>query len=139
MKGTSHALIGLSAGIALAAASAAPPLIVAGIVGAALVGSLLPDIDHRNAKINRYTPPGAGMITQTIIGHRTWTHSVWFVALLSLLALLPVERWLVVALIAGVVSHIIADSMTKQGVKLFYPWFWFRVPIIWRLVGWLGL
>jgi inner membrane protein len=139
MNGRSHLFIGLSVGVALAAASAAPPLVVAGIVAAAATGSLLPDVDHRNAKINRYTPPGAGTLTQAIIGHRTWTHSFWFVALLSLLVLLPIERWLVVALIAGVLSHIAADAMTARGIKLFYPWLWVRVPVIWRVVGWLGL
>jgi inner membrane protein len=139
MKGASHLVIGVFAGLTLATVADLKIPLAAGVLVATTIGSLLPDIDHRNARINRYTPPGAGTVVQAVVGHRTWTHSLWFVALLSLLALLPIERWLVVALVVGVASHIIADAMTAQGVKLLYPWLWVRVPLLWRVVGWLGL
>lgn len=78
-------------------------------IGAILIcaGSLLPDIDHGNAIIGKKFK-----FISKILKHRHFTHSIVFALICGVFS--PY-------LAVGVMTHIIADMMTKQGVKLFYP------------------
>lgn len=75
-----------------------------------LLGSLLPDIDSDTSMIGRhFCLP---------LGHRTWTHSVWALALLYLLA----RRWHIVYwLLAGYALHLVWDSVSTMGVCWLWP------------------
>ena len=90
---------------------------VAGIILTILIaivlfafGLLLPDIDQENSLLGRiiYLP----------IRHRTWTHTIWIVILLSLCMFAsPVFFWLAF----GYALHIFFDSLSKGGICWFYP------------------
>ncbi len=58
--------------------------------------------------------------------HRTWTHSLLFIALMTVYLSL-VSTWFVIpdylqyGLVLGVASHIFGDFLTKRGVPLLHP------------------
>ncbi|HLK96465.1 MAG TPA: metal-dependent hydrolase, partial [Hymenobacter sp.] len=68
--------------------------------------------------------------------HRSWTHTVWASALWIYIGHLANQSlgWHGVALFAGggYVSHLLADTLTKAGVKWLMPLtgFSFKVPLI---------
>lgn len=75
-----------------------------------MVGSLLPDVDSPNSMLGRkfHLP----------IGHRTWTHSVWFfVPLVVASIFLPILSYLTV----GYGLHLFMDAFSRCGVAFFYP------------------
>jgi inner membrane protein len=147
MKGASHIVLGV--GAALAVNHVAPlggDLVTFGAaLGAAFVGSLLPDIDHDDAKLRHMTGTERGSLGGCLIaplvgllgGHRALTHTLvaWFVVSLpaiwlSLAMLLPnapllttliAWRGAALALSVGYGSHLLADAMTVSGVPLFWP------------------
>lgn len=91
-------------------------------------GSLFSDIDMRGSYISKRFP-----IIYKIFGkrfrHRGFTHSLIFVGLIAFIgdSVIVSSNDNVVftcifsGLIAGVVSHIFLDLITKEGVELFYP------------------
>jgi inner membrane protein len=99
------------------------------------IGGILPDIDQPTAPFWRNLPVGKyfGRIFGTLLGgHRFLTHSLLGIALFGLLArmllafihpLMPhVDVGLVWwAFIVGIVSHLVMDSFTKEGVPWFLP------------------
>ena len=129
------------------------------IISLAILGSLLPDLDHEHSLIGKVPVLGplasrvvqtlAGIIsvvrpvnnpfTSTIAGHvlihRGPFHTPVIGFLASLagwtlgLGLLPA-----VALYAGYLSHLAADEPTKLGIAWFWPVYqWpIRLPISWR-------
>lgn len=76
-----------------------------------VIGSLLPDADHPKAPAGRILP------LWLFFKHRKFTHTLYGLALFSILyfSLLGIE-W-VYPFIVGYVSHLIADSTTPMGVK----------------------
>ena len=73
-------------------------------------GSLLPDCDQEKSLMGR--------IIHIPVQHRTWTHTIWFVALLSVLIIAsPCFIWLAY----GYTLHIFYDSLSKGGICWFYP------------------
>ena len=101
---------------------------------AMITGALIPDIDTKKSKIGRVFP----MISRRIerrYGHRTVTHSyiimfaagiiVTILAYIADLFFLGVGevKYITIALvfIVGWMTHIILDTMTVQGAKVFYP------------------
>lgn len=83
----------------------------------AAAGALIADLDKRPSYVGRLVVPLAGWIEHHF-GHRTVTHSLLAQLVVGLLLwpLLPFGVWL--ALLAGWVSHSLADMMTPSG------WFW---------------
>lgn len=71
------------------------------------VGSLLPDIDHKNSLFGKALP-----FIPKLIKHRTWTHSISFLVLCYFVN---------IYLCIGCCIHLLLDMMTKQGCQLFYP------------------
>jgi inner membrane protein len=109
---------------------------VAGAVVGALAG-LLPDCDHPGSTAGRWLRPVA-VVLEAVFGHRTVTHTVWFVgavavgltllagALKGLLAgYLPrawPPAWLAFAAgLLGGLSHLALDAVTRSGIKPFAP------------------
>lgn len=110
---------------------------------AAAAGSWMPDIDHSSSSVSYRTGTGRdrGLLNtllfdplrRTMGGHRALTHSVWAVLAVGLVfgfqpspasmgwpGLTP---WpdIGTAFTIGYVMHILADLLTVDGVKLFWP------------------
>jgi len=68
--------------------------------------------------------------------HRSWTHTIWAVGLWTYIGHLADQRlgWHGVAVFAGAgyASHLVADTLTKSGIRYFFPLvdFSFKVPLI---------
>ncbi|MGA9116797.1 MAG: metal-dependent hydrolase, partial [Bacteroidota bacterium] len=84
--------------------------------------SLLPDLDTEASGIGR-TLPFLSRFLEHRWGHRTLTHSLPFMGLLALVLspLLAHEGDLYACIMAGYASHPFLDSMTVNGVRMFYP------------------
>lgn len=117
MLGSTHALIGVAGVVAYSSALGVHP--DAGVYLAALVGSVLPDLDSPRSLLGRYYwwVPRTGAFA-----HRRFFHSLWFLCLLgvTLWSACGLQPW-VVALIWGVASHLTCDIPTDGGVPLLYP------------------
>ncbi|MBE5962178.1 MAG: metal-dependent hydrolase [Lachnospiraceae bacterium] len=94
------------------------PMVIA--VGS-IFGGLIPDIDIPRSFVGSRVKSVSKWIHKTF-GHRTITHSIWFLAGMSALFDL-VDRNLAIAVAVGVLSHIVLDILTPRarGVALFYP------------------
>lgn len=133
MLGRTHAVAGAFFG-ALAGHLAGEP--AAGAALGALAG-LLPDVDHPGSTAGKWLRPVA-VVLEAVAGHRTVTHTVWFVAAvavgLTLLAgvakgllagYLPwacPPAWLAfLAALLGGLSHLALDAVTRTGIEPFAP------------------
>jgi inner membrane protein len=120
MMARSHVIIGLATWIV-----AAPMLLIRPLdpiyLGLVVAGSLLPDIDHPKSWVGRRTRPISTAIASTF-SHRGITHSA--IAVLGLTTLLMhagYRRGIVAALAIGYLSHLAADMLTPQGLRLAWP------------------
>lgn len=118
MTGKTHIIGGITASLAFAQVTNYDPFI---LLGAGAVGALVPDICHGGSKIGR-TLPVVSKIINTLFGHRTFTHSLLFLLLSALLftTVIPNEA-LAAGLMIGMVSHLLLDMATRNGIKLFFP------------------
>ena len=96
----------------------------ASALGAAALGSLLPDIDTPNSRIGWVVWPLARWI-EGRFGHRTITHSVVGVGLCAAVfapaLFFPNWRPLFIAILIGYAMHLLGDACTKSGVPLAWP------------------
>jgi len=127
------------------------PFMVAAATGIAAVSALLADIDLASSDIAHETGTGRGegcltgclfgWLRRLMGGHRAFTHSLWIgmacVAVLGLqLGTVQVagHTWPVIwpgllgswsdmgtAFTLGYLSHIVADMLTREGVKFWFP------------------
>jgi inner membrane protein len=138
MLKTSHALIGAATGAVTASLMSRQPLAGAAI-GA--VAGLLPDVDHPEATIGKLLPAWWHRLTP---GHRGPTHTLWWCALVGVLAHL-LANWVAAPLhgapasplwgmvtFTGSLSHVLADGLTTEGIPLLWPFSRHRL----RLLGW---
>lgn len=118
MTGKTHIIGGITASLAFAQVTNYDPFI---LLGAGAVGALIPDICHGGSKIGR-TFPRVSKFINKLFGHRTFTHSLLFLLLAALLfnTVIPNEA-LAAGLFVGMVSHLLLDMATKNGIKLFFP------------------
>jgi inner membrane protein len=120
MMARSHVVVGLAAWFATA------PLLHIHVLdptnlGLALAGSLLPDIDHPRSWVGRRTRPISTAIAATL-GHRGITHSAIAIVGLAWLLSHAGYRWAgIAALSVGWLSHLAADMLTPQGLRLLWP------------------
>ncbi|MCL1694318.1 metal-dependent hydrolase [Lysinibacillus sp. BPa_S21] len=118
MQGNTHIVGGITASLAFAQISNDNPFI---LVGAGVIGALLPDICHGGSKIGRKFPIISKSVNM-LFGHRSFTHSLLFLFLVALLLHIFVPYEPVTAgILIGMASHIFLDMGTKKGVKLFFP------------------
>jgi len=112
---------GLCTGLALSAACSAPPLTAVAITSEALVGSLFPDIDHKDSFISRKLKP-VGWIARLFFGHRTFFHSlvVYAAFFASLWVWKPTAAMIFLPSLAGIASHIFLDALNPRGVPLLF-------------------
>jgi inner membrane protein len=142
MNATTHAVFGVAAltGASLLIGEA-PPLYA---YPAAIVAAWIPDVDNprsrlgnglsrrKSSVLNAITRPVSWALRATsfalsrTVGHRTLTHSLLGVALFVLLVspVVALSADLFVALVAGYVSHLIADALNTRGVLLLWPSRW---------------
>lgn len=107
------------------------------ITSGLILGSLFPDIDHKNSYLSRKIKP-LSYITSRIFKHREFTHSIVgtisiYYLLYLILGKINIEYiykdMFIRAFIIGVISHIFLDMMTISGVVLFYPLYKKRVRL----------
>ncbi len=109
------------------------PTVFACVVGN-IVGSLMPDLDQATNRLWDLLPWGDNLgriFRRLFLGHRTLSHSFLGVIIFDyvLWKLLPVflnpsyiNPLLVQdAIMIGIVSHLLADAITKDGIPLFFP------------------
>lgn len=112
-----HAAVPLCLGLGLGARQIPPKLLLAGICLA-----MLPDADVLSFKL--------GIAYGNVFGHRGFTHSLLFAALLPTLALLlqpwfKTERWRIwLFLWLSLLSHSLLDSITNGGLGVGWLWPW---------------
>ena len=101
----------------------ASPLFIA----TTIFGSLFPDIDHPKSSIGVFIKPISRRIF-TRFGHRTLTHS--FIFLIGTWIVLGVietlwigERIYTSFFCYGMITHLILDMITVNGIGFFYPFF----------------
>lgn len=93
------------------------------VVGAAILGSQIPDIDTTSSAIGKLLFPIARFIEDRF-PHRSLTHSFLFtlgIAIASIPIYLYVNPKIALALPLGHLLAILSDTFTKQGVQLLYP------------------
>ncbi|MGO5115353.1 metal-dependent hydrolase [Candidatus Avoscillospira sp. LCP25S3_F1] len=101
MRGNTHVTAGLTAALLT-------PNLSIPAMAALTLGSILPDIDHRDSLVGRHVP-----ILPRLLKHRGVTHSLLFAVLCY--GLYP-------PLGAGVLLHLLLDVLNPAGVALLWPW-----------------
>ena len=118
MTGKTHIIGGLAASLAFAQVSSYDPVL---LMGAGVVGALIPDICHGGSKMGR-TFPLVSKVINSLFGHRSLTHSLLFLFVIGVLLNAFVSNESVVAgILVGMVSHLLLDMATKNGIKLLFP------------------
>lgn len=95
-----------------------------------LLGSILPDIDSRHSKINRWSG-FVGNIATFLAKHRGFFHSLLFFLILFFVISYYWKNNYAWGLLLGYFAHLIGDGITRRGVQIFYPFskFKFKGPI----------
>lgn len=85
----------------------------------AMIGALLPDIDHHKSRVGRLLP-FISIPLHGLLGHRGALHSLLAVfGIYYLNSFFPIP--LVHSLSFGYIGHLVGDMATKSGVNLFWP------------------
>lgn len=119
MLGKTHVVAGICAGVGLTTAVAASPLAGAVIIGESWLGSLFPDIDHKNSKISKKMKL-TGFIARLFAGHRTLFHNpLTYAAVYAILRYFrPDLARVLVPLFMGIGTHLFLDALTPMGIPL---------------------
>ena len=121
MRGITHLVVGLAAGVGVARFFGVHDIEAIACVLVGGVGGLLPDIDHPKALISKYAI-GIGGAMRLVVSHRGATHTLAFTALVALvIGLAAFPLYLAAALLVGMILHLAADMLTTDGVRLFRP------------------
>lgn len=109
------------------------PMLIAIVIGSSIVGSLMPDIDHRGSYMGKRMPILSFLFSKSL-GHRGATHAPLILLLMSFLlggistSLLPFSNDIKLMVIAGItglcsgaLSHVLLDALTPSGVPALYP------------------
>lgn len=117
---------GVAAGAVAAARLGLPLPLALASAGVAGVAALLPDLDHPQSFAARRV--AGGQLVAMALRHRGPTHSVAALAAfaaalpwLARLAAVPLPLWAWAAAVAGYASHLLADLLTREGLRLFWP------------------
>lgn len=89
------------------------------------ISVLLPDLDHPKARIHNNII--FSKIIAFIFKHRGFLHSIFPPIILAFFLQFYLGRFYALPVLIGYFSHLISDGLTKQGVKLFYPFFNFKL------------
>ena len=121
MQGTTHMAIGFMTGSFVSFAFHVPLYLPVGaVLTVAIVGSIVPDIDHPDSKIS-HDVKGFGAPFR-LFSHRGVTHSFLALIIVALvLFFLRVQLTEALAFFLAYTSHLAADAMTKSGIRLWWP------------------
>jgi len=120
MMAGSHIALGAAAWL-VAAPHLGLPAVEPLSLGLAVLGSLLPDIDHPKSWVGRRVRPLSNLVG-ALFGHRGLTHSALAVAAcLVLLGQSDLRPAIVAPLVVGYLSHLAADLLTPKGLRLAWP------------------
>ncbi|HET7269700.1 MAG TPA: metal-dependent hydrolase [Rubrobacter sp.] len=139
MNATTHAVFGVAALAGAALVTGVDP--PAYVYPAAIVAAWLPDVDNPRSTLgnglSRMKSPVLNLLSRPLswalrttsfvlvrtVGHRTLTHSLVGILLFSLPVWLILGSFpdLVLALVAGYASHVLADALNTRGVPLLWP------------------
>lgn len=118
MTGKTHMIGGIAASLAYAHIAQESPMLM---VGAGIVGALLPDICHGGSKIGKRLSV-LSKIINALFGHRTLTHSLLFLGIIAfVMNAFSLNEALKAGVLVGMLSHYVLDMATKNGIKLFFP------------------
>lgn len=85
------------------------------------LAGLLPDTDTRYSILGRFIP------VWLLCRHRRFTHSyISFFLLNAILSMYTTDKWIILAIMTGYLSHIWLDWLTPRGVWLWWPYGGFR-------------
>ena len=84
-----------------------------------VLGSLLPDVDHENSKINKLFPVTKWV--PKLFTHRGFFHTIFPVILIYLLFHFLKADVIGVPLAVGYVSHLFSDGLTESGINFLHP------------------
>ena len=141
MTGKTHQIIGIGVGLATYFTISQPtysPATLAAVLAFSSIGALLPDIDNGAAQIWHSIPFGVGHVAAKIVDpfleHRNITHSLVGMALIGmglfyLLGTFPIywginSHVVLISALAAYASYLLADSVTVEGIPLFWPIQW---------------
>lgn len=132
MNYITHSIGGVGAGLLTLASAGHGTNEIAqtAIMSGAILGSLFPDIDHKQSYIS-HKAPVASFAASTVFKHRGFLHSPVFILLAGILltagsrilfsgSALQMVSLFIKGFIPGMFSHIILDTFNKQGI----PWLW---------------
>lgn len=120
MMAGSHVALGAAAWFVAAPRLGLPALAVEPLA-LAVLGSLLPDIDHPRSWLGQRLKP-VSRLCAALLGHRGVTHSALAVfGCLWLLARHDVPERFAAPLVVGYLSHLAADLLTPAGLRLAWP------------------
>lgn len=136
MNGGTHKLAGVCTGVIASSFLLNEPyttekiLLTGVLVGGSILGSLIPDIDHKQSKIGKKMKITSFIINK-LCKHRGITHTPLLYMILSLILLLPTILSgnflntfyfnLFFGIFIGIISHLFLDSLTISGIPLLYP------------------
>jgi membrane-bound metal-dependent hydrolase YbcI (DUF457 family) len=120
MRAPTHATFGFV--FTIAAGTVLGLALTPAVAACVLLGALLPDIDTPTSWIGRCCRPLAGWLERRV-GHRTLTHSLLGLALVTLpaLSLAWIDPHWPLAFVLGYLSHLLVDAANPPGVPLLYP------------------
>lgn len=127
MLGVNHATVGAACGGLMAGAAMQATVGQRCVmVGLGAFGGLLADSDTKSSHLGKLLPNIWHKLTP---GHRGFTHSLLYVGIVAYVAMfiqtkgvdlgwweLPEKPFYPVAVVVGLISHLLADSLTVQGI-----------------------
>lgn len=133
MNCITHSLGGVVAGVAVCSVTGiCDPIYQAAVMTGAVLGSLLPDIDHRKSWIGHKLPFIASILSG-LFKHRGFLHTPLFIFIMWGFLSYAIPIWLggsrelyeatlfCKGLIPGMLSHLILDTLNVQGIMWFWP------------------
>ncbi len=120
MTAPTHTSFGILSLLSIGAMMGRPATLPA--VAMVTIGALLPDIDTAQSTIGRMLFPLSRWLERRL-GHRGAVHSLCALLVLGVttVPLARVNRFWWFALLVGYFSHLLLDTLNKEGVPLFYP------------------
>ena len=91
-----------------------------------MIAALLPDLDHPGSTLGHQFP-FASFVFGKLFGHRGLFHALMVPLLLFWLSNHYFIPAVGMAVLVGMLSHLLCDSLTTQGVNLLHPFTDFRV------------
>ncbi|GAB6035386.1 metal-dependent hydrolase [Galenea microaerophila] len=124
MIGRNHIVFGAGSTVLIGKAMGLDFAQIGAMLPFSVLGSLLPDIDLMQSRLKKNWVIKLLTLPFVLLGHRTWTHSILALLIVSLpIFFMPNEMLKLMwgGMIIGFASHLIGDWMTPKGVPLFYP------------------